>query len=151
MIGPLVDENGNRTLRRQVSHNLVAIISLALALSSLGYSAWRNERTERNRSIRQAGFEVLKNLGELQMIVNATHFGLGDVPTDPLSGWGRVSLIGDLCQLLSPPVPAECEGLVHAWGVEWTQLREDEASVKRISERIDDVRNAVLAELRRLR
>jgi hypothetical protein len=40
---------------RQLRDNLVAITSLVVALSALGYNTWRNERTERNRNIRTAG------------------------------------------------------------------------------------------------
>lgn len=46
-------------MREQLRNNLVALISLFIALSALGYNTWRNERTERNRNIRAAGFESL--------------------------------------------------------------------------------------------
>lgn len=51
------------SLRQQVRRNLVAIISLVLALLSLSYNTWRNEVTEYNRNIRQAGLEILVTLG----------------------------------------------------------------------------------------
>jgi hypothetical protein len=37
----------------------VALLSLAIALASLGYNTWRNETTESHRNARQAGFVVL--------------------------------------------------------------------------------------------
>ena len=46
-----------RSIRQQLRANAVALISLVVALSSLGYNTWRNEQTEENRSIRVAGFE----------------------------------------------------------------------------------------------
>jgi len=47
------------------SQNLLAMISLFVALSALGYNTWRNELTEQNRNVRQAGFEMLLHVGEL--------------------------------------------------------------------------------------
>jgi hypothetical protein len=34
------------SLRQQLRNNLVALISLAVALGGLSYNTWRNERTE---------------------------------------------------------------------------------------------------------
>ena len=56
---------------QQLRSNAVALISLAVALTALGYNTWRNERTEHNRNIRVAAFEVLTQLGELQVVVNS--------------------------------------------------------------------------------
>ena len=78
-----------RTLIQQIRNNLVAIISLVVAISSLSYNTWRNELTEENYSIRVAGFETLKSLGELQIIVDYGHY-------EQNPGWGRGLLISDL-------------------------------------------------------
>ena len=78
-----------RTLIQQIRNNLGAIISLLVAISSLSYNTWRNELTEENYSIRVAGFETLKSLGELQTIVDYGHY-------EQNPGWGRVLLISDL-------------------------------------------------------
>lgn len=43
----------------QLQRNLVAIISLFIAVSSLGYNTWRNDKTEYNRNQRLASLEVL--------------------------------------------------------------------------------------------
>jgi hypothetical protein len=43
----------------QILGNALAVISLCVALSALGYNTWRNELTEHKRNIRQAGFEML--------------------------------------------------------------------------------------------
>ena len=51
-----------RTVIQQIRNNLVAIISLVVAISSLSYNTWRNELTEENRNIRFAGFEVINSL-----------------------------------------------------------------------------------------
>jgi hypothetical protein len=137
-------------LRHQVRVNAVALISLAVALCSLGYNTWRNERTEQNRSVRVAAFEVLKNLGELQVIVNFAYFGKNEQLGNPVLGWGRIALISDLSQLLPAPAPERAEKLSHAWQADWQQLREDEPSVERITAEIDQSRDAVREILRGL-
>lgn len=58
-------------MREQLRDNMVALISLVIALSALGYNTWRNELTERNRNIRDAGFELLAEIGSLQQICAA--------------------------------------------------------------------------------
>ena len=52
----------------QLSRHSLAVISLVVALSALSYNTWRNEQTEHNRNIRQAGFEMLLHIGALQRV-----------------------------------------------------------------------------------
>ena len=59
----------------QIRRNLLAIISLTVAISALGYNTWRNETTEENRNIRLASFEILVQLGKLQIITDHAHYG----------------------------------------------------------------------------
>jgi hypothetical protein len=137
-------------LRQQMRVNAVALISLAVALSSLAYNTWRNERTEANRSVRVAAFEVLRNLGELQVIVNVAYFAKNEQLGNPMAGWGRVALISDLSQLLPAPAPEHAKRLVQVWQADWQQVRDDEPSVERITAEIDQSRDAVREILRRL-
>jgi len=58
-------------MRNQLRDNMVALISLIIALSALGYTTWRNELTERNRNIQDAGFELLAQIGSLQQMMSA--------------------------------------------------------------------------------
>jgi len=57
------------TLTGQLRSNAIAIISLIVALSSFSYTAWRTERSERNRTTRQAAFQMLVALGEMKQVV----------------------------------------------------------------------------------
>jgi hypothetical protein len=138
------------SLRQQMRTNAVALISLAVALSSLAYNTWRNEQTEENRSIRVAAFEVLKNLGQLQVIVNYAYFAKNERLGNPMAGWGHVTLITDLSQLLPPPAPERAEKLLQVWQADWQQVRDDQASVERVTAEIDQSREAVREILRRL-
>ncbi|PLX57670.1 MAG: hypothetical protein C0629_01200 [Chromatiales bacterium] len=49
----------HRTLFDQIRGNSVALMSRVVAVGSLGYNTWRNERTEQNRNIRSAGFRAI--------------------------------------------------------------------------------------------
>jgi hypothetical protein len=62
------------TLTRQLRSNAIAIISLIVALSSFSYSAWRTVRSERNRTMRQAAFQMLVALGEMKQVVYHGHY-----------------------------------------------------------------------------
>jgi len=56
------------SIRQQLRNNAVALISLAVAISSRAYNAWRNERTARNRNVRTAAFEVLMRAADLERV-----------------------------------------------------------------------------------
>jgi hypothetical protein len=49
-------------MRTQIQRNTLALISLVVALTSVSYNTWRNERTERNRNVRAATFEGLREI-----------------------------------------------------------------------------------------
>jgi hypothetical protein len=61
-------------IREQLGNNSVALISLFIALSSLGYNTCRNERTERNRNIRTATLEIVTKLAEFERVVFLAHY-----------------------------------------------------------------------------
>ena len=100
-------------IRTQFKNNLLAIISLLVAFSALGYNTWRNELTEQNRNIRFAGFEIIKNLGELER-------------NTPRDGWAVVLVLRDLSALMPVPVSAGAAQLFEVWKNSWDGLgRED--------------------------
>src|SRR4030095_16478800 len=103
----------------------------AVALISLAYNTWVNEKTEENRSVRVAAFEVLKNLGELQVIVNYAYFAKNERLGNPMAGWGHVTLVSDLSQLLPAPAPERAEKLLQVWQADWQRIQDDQPSVER--------------------
>ena len=80
------------SIRAQLRNNVVALISLGVALSSLAYNTWRNERTEHNRNVRVAGFEMLTNIAELQRVVFFSHYDRDERRGNPRDGWVHVLL-----------------------------------------------------------
>lgn len=132
-----------RTLIQQIRNNLVAIISLVVAISSLSYNTWRNELTEENRNIRVAGFETLKSLGELQTIVDYGHYEQHPELGSPIEGWGRVLLIRDLADIIKGPVPGNAQKLFATWQANWEGIGHDKSRVVRITADIEETRQSV--------
>lgn len=140
-------------LGRQLRQNVVALISLSIALTSLGYNTWRNETAERHRNIRQAAFKTLEVLGELQVIVDARHYQGDAMRGDYVSGWARVTLIGDLGSLEPAPVPSDVAKLREIWqsNFEAWYADADPEAERRISAAIVQARQGVLQTLTALR
>jgi hypothetical protein len=90
-------------IREQVRNNSVALISLFVALSSLGYNTWRNESTERNRNIRTATFEILAKLAEFERVVFLAHYDRDRTMGNPRIGWTYVIVIHDLSEVFHVP------------------------------------------------
>lgn len=147
-----------KSILEQVKDHAIAIISLVVAIAALGYTAWREEVSEKNRTTRVAAFEVLKNLGDLQLVVNHAYYNddkKHDIANDKrgatLVGWSYVATISDLSILLPEPLPQDAENLTDVWGEEWQKLSKEESSTIRVSEKIDTMRNDVRTTLRSLR
>ena len=66
--------NTNNGVIDQLKRNTVALVSIIIAVSSLSYNTWRNEKTEENRNQRLASFEVLLKLNELQQVIFYSHY-----------------------------------------------------------------------------
>jgi hypothetical protein len=137
-------------MRKQFHDNLVAIISLVIALSAVGYNTWRNERTERNRNIRVAGIELLTEIGSLQQIIFYAHFTEGDQRGDPRMGWADVLTINDLATLMPAAVVHDAVELKTVWEADSAGLMEDDEAYRRIDVAIDGLRQTTLESLRAL-
>ncbi len=139
-------------IRQQLRNNAVALISLAVAISSLGYNTWRNERTEHNRNVRTAAFEVLMRAGDLERVTFLAQYDRDRSGGSPRTGWTDVLAIRDLSVLVPGVVPDRSAELLKVWGENWEGLgKDDETAVSRIDDAIGRVREAALAVLRTLR
>jgi len=135
----------------QLRANIVAISSMAVALTGLAYNTYRNEKTEINHTVRAAAFETLKNLGEVQIIADYAHFKKDRLRGDTRLGWGRVTLIHDLAQVLPAPGPADADALRTAWRENVEQLEESNDAMIRITDEIQRMRLTTLDILNKLR
>jgi hypothetical protein len=123
-----------------------------VALGSLSYNTWRNERTEHNRNVRTATFELLTKLAELERVVYLAQYDRDATGGNPRTGWTYVLVIHDLAAVVPAPVPAKADQLQKVWAENWEGLgKEDEVSVNHIDDAIASLREPSLAMLKALR
>ena len=128
---------------QQIRTNLVALISLLVALSALGYTAWRQELTEDNRTLRVAAFSMLQTAAELQSVVDFAHYDADLNAGNPIKGWGKVLYIRDLGIIMPPPVQKQARDLQRAWEQDWNVMEQDEAAAMRLTQAIERLRAEV--------
>lgn len=137
--------------RTLLQANLLAIISLLIALASLSYNTWRNDMTEQNRNQRAAGFALLQELAALQLLVDHLTYDGEQQRGDTIDGWTRVVFIGDLAHLTSPKVDAGAQALRMQWKDEAGRLEASEEANIAVSRTIEALRLETLRSLSGLR
>jgi hypothetical protein len=138
------------TLGQQLRANAIAILSLTIALSSFSYTAWRTERSEANRTTRQAAFQMLVALGQMQEVVYRAHYDHDAVHGSPRSGWVYVQTINDFSATLPAPVPARAQSLLESWRDHWEGLGTQESDAVAIDDALGACRVAVVEAIRAL-
>ena len=140
------------TLRAQVRHNVLALISFGVALTSVSYNTWRDERTEYNRNVRAATFQMLTKLADFERTVFLAHYDRDPANGNPRIGWTDVIVIHDLATVAPAPLESKAATLRDVWRGNWERLAsDDESSVDHIETAIEDLRQATLSVLRGLR
>jgi hypothetical protein len=134
----------------QLRNNQLAIISLLVAFMALGYNTWRNELTEQNRNIREAGFEMLVHVAELQRITYLAHYDKDLVEGNPRKGWSEVLILKDLAQLMPNSAHPGTATLADTWEQNWQGLGQQDESVARIDTALDGLRTDILEALAEL-
>jgi len=152
---------GKRRFWDQVNNNLVALISLVLAMTSLGYNTWRNETTEVQRNWRDASFRILVEIGELnQIILMRRYFSYAGAtqpvdanrnnsipqPESWVAGWGNVTMVRDLTAVMPDPLPEHGRRLFDQWQTHARALHDREKPEAR--EEAADTLLAAIEELR---
>jgi hypothetical protein len=140
-----------KSIYSQFRANIVAIVSVIVALTGMGYNTYRNEKTEINHNVRAAAFETLKNLGETQILVDYAHFKKDRERGDTRLGWGKMTLIHDLSQVLPPPGPTEADLLLAAWRDNVDALENSTESMIKITDEIQRLRLTTIDILNHLR
>ncbi len=131
----------NIRFREQVRRNSVALISLVVAITSLGYNTWRNEASEGNRNQRLISIELLRNLSQLQGVVyhhvwDKDHEDKGNLRT----GWVYVLAVKDLSRTLGHPVPESATALWQVWDENWNDLGPENDPYNSVIGALEDVR-----------
>ena len=138
-------------LREQLRRNTVALISLAVAVTSLGYNSWRNELSEANRTVRMAGFEMMGQLAGLQQVVLFARFMPDDQRGDPTTGWAHVLAARDFAYPMPDGVRAEAAALHEAWSANFDDLAaEAPQAYEAVDGQIEATKAAILGALAEL-
>ena len=134
--------SASSTFKEQVRRNIVALISLAVAVTGLGYNTWRNEASEHNRNQRLVSIELLLMLGDLQQLTLDNHYG-GDTNREAISrkAWAKVLSIRDLAQISEGSVPVSSMALYDIWSSDYDELGENAGAKDRIVSALDEVRS----------
>ena len=139
------------TIKLQIKQNTVALISLIVSIVTLVYITWSNHVAEEHQIYRLSGFELLKNLGELQVIVNYSYYEPENQMGNPMLGWGHIALIQDLSKLMPSPIPEKANGLISVWSENWESIKKNEKSADIITNQIDSNRLALVKLLMNLK
>jgi hypothetical protein len=136
----------NQSIMNQLKRNSVALISIVIAISSLSYNTWRNEKTEDNRNQRFAAFEVLLKLGELQQVVFHHHYDEDSSANwNPRTGWTYVLTIRDLSRVSGSEMAAAADNLYTTWKDNWQSLRIEQDGTDAITTGIEHMRNKTIS------
>jgi hypothetical protein len=135
---------------KKFKNDFFSIVTLAAIVTAFIVTTWRAEISEKNQNLRMAGFEILKNLGQLQIVVNYAYYQPDNVGGNPYLGWGYIALVSDLSQLMPHPVLETIQKLVIVWGDEANNLKTRKEAVEQISLQIDNSRKAVLKSIHSL-
>lgn len=137
---------------RDWSGRILALISLVVALTAFSYTTWRNETTEAHRNVRQAAFQMLDEIGQLQQIVDNRYYAGDRSEMSRIAGWGKAGLLRDLGPLVSPATAKRAQAAFDAWSANAEGIDAHDAEAeKRVSHSIKQLREQVLAELMALR
>jgi len=151
MRGELRTQSLWSAIRIQIRSNALALISLGVALISVSYNTWRNERTEHNRNVRAATFQILTKLADFERIVFLAQYDRDRAQGNPRIGWTDVIVIHDLASVAPAPLESKAVRLREIWQANWEHLGEDdESSVDRIEAAVEELREAALNALRGL-
>ena len=143
--------NYGTSIKKQFQRNFVALISLAVAVTSLGYNTWRNEASEYNRNQRLISIEILRNLGDLQQVIFHNTWEMDTVDKgNPRTGWVHVLTIKDLSEILDGNVPESAGSLMKTWESEWHRLEPDSSSYRDVMAALEAVRRDTHDLLREL-
>ena len=137
---------------RDWSGRALALISLVIALAGFSYNTWRNETTEAHRNVRQASFQMLDQIGQLQQIVDNRYYAGDRSEMTRIAGWGKAALIRDMGSLVSPVTGTRAQEAFDAWSANEEGIDvHDAKSEKTISDSLQRLRQQVLMDLRALR
>jgi len=100
---------------------------LLIAISTLLYSGYRAQLNQENQTARLAGFELLKSLNRLQMMVDSSRYTQDNAPSY-IEGWTEVLLVEDMAGFVSVDVNQQAKVLHHLWQGEFENLEDKQTN-----------------------
>ena len=135
----------------QLRNNAVAIISLVVALSGLGYNTWRNEASEANKNVRDAGLFMMQELTKLQEVVFYARYDQQDERGDIKTGWVHVLAVKDISYAMPATVQASAADLSQVWSDHSNGLAAEEAaSYQAVDESIEAIKQQIVLSIKAL-
>jgi hypothetical protein len=135
---------------KRIRENLIALISVLIAVSALFYSTWRLEVTERNRNVRIASFETLKALTDLQLLIDYAYYDKDTERGNPIKGWSYVIYVNDLSETISPDVKIKSDILYQSWQENWENISSQSAAQEAVTLNVAQTRASILAVMKSL-
>ncbi len=122
----------------------MALISLAVAVTGLGYNTWRNEASEHNRNQRLVSIELLSTLGDLQQLTLEKHYGdAEDREAVSREAWAKVLFVRDLSQISEGSVPESAAALYEIWRDDYDELGKNTEAKDRVVSALEEVSSDV--------
>ncbi len=139
------------SIKEQFRRNTVALISLVVAVTSLGYNTWRNEASEHNRNQRVVSIEILLMLSELQQVILDRRYGKEEDGKSSLrKGWVIALTIRDISMVAAGAVPDSAERLFEVWQRDSGSLGSSDDAKERIERAVEEIRRDTHSVLRSL-
>ena len=132
----------NQTIKEQLRRNAVALISLAVAVTSLGYNTWRNEASEHNRNQRLVAIQILNLLGEMEYLLLESRYGETSAPS-LRKGWAVALTLKDMALVVEGDVPLSAGLLFETWSSNDELLESSVTAKDRVREAVRAVREDV--------
>jgi len=119
--------------KTQLQQNLLALISLIIAIVALSYNSWRNEQSEDNRNFRSAGFEIMRESAKLQLLIDTVTYADKTHHKELIKGWVSINFVVSLSELMTPQINNKAIELKQVWTDNWSSLSTDEPANQKIS------------------
>lgn len=135
--------------KQTLKNNWLSLLSLVVALTALFYNTWRNEQTELNRNYRASGFEIVREIAKLQLLVDQMFYA-PESNDNAIEGWTRINFIVSLSAIMPLPVKQRADDLKQVWSKQWQVLNKQESANQLITEANRALEQEVLLALQTL-
>ena len=119
----------------------VSVLIMIFAMLSLVYSIYRTDVNQKNNIYREAGFELLQQLNQLQLVTDKELYGIKSKERF-IDGWANIMMIGDLSIYFKLNIQTQSKTLELAWSENFEKLDTKEANEK-VSNEIFEMRGLI--------